>query len=163
MHVCTLTRCMAQMLQCIFTLPLHFIHTIGNSHPSDCKTTPENRKPRTGDIFRYLKTGITSTVLAQNVRKSRPNGTKGSKLPASALAETSLLLLAGCHSFRRWPAGPVAGIGTPRTLNCEDLCGLEAVAHVAKRLLQRPKALVCRGPCRPASIATRCTGACSNK
>lgn len=44
------------------------------AYPSCPKTSPVKRKPNTGDAFTDLKIGITRTVAAKNVKKSRPRG-----------------------------------------------------------------------------------------
>ena len=47
--------------------------------PSWPSTSPEKRKPSTGEALADLKTGTTSTVAARKVRKSRPRGRRTSE------------------------------------------------------------------------------------
>ena len=68
-----------------------FINTVQKqpeAYPSCPNSRPENKKPSTGDALTDLNSGITRTVAAQNVKKSRPKGTKGS---GAAEAVTFLL------------------------------------------------------------------------
>ena len=45
--------------------------------------------PRTGDALTDLNSGMTSTVVAKNVRKSSPSGTRDPSPPASRLAQVN--------------------------------------------------------------------------
>jgi hypothetical protein len=49
---------------------------------------PEKRNPKTGEAFTDLKSGITNTVAAKNVKKSSP---RGSSVSGAALAKVLLL------------------------------------------------------------------------
>lgn len=48
------------------------------AYPSCPSSSPENRKPRTGDALTDLNNGMTRTVAAKKVKKSSPSGTRGS-------------------------------------------------------------------------------------
>ncbi len=48
------------------------------AYPSCPRMSPLKRKPSTGEAFTDLKTGMTITVAAKKVRKSRPSGSSTS-------------------------------------------------------------------------------------
>ena len=79
---------------CVYRKTLH------QPYPSCPSSRPENRKPSTGDALTDLNSGMTNTVAARNVRKSRPRGTKGS---GAAVADTFLCFvrLGRCKQGRR--------------------------------------------------------------
>ena len=73
---------------------IYAVHTQPEAYPSCPNSRPENKKPSTGDALTDLNSGMTKTVAAKNVRKSKPKGTRG-----SGAAEAVTFLLA---RLERW-------------------------------------------------------------
>jgi hypothetical protein len=63
-HTCS------QWRHCFIRMQCTCYKRVQSAHPNCCRTKPENRNPRTGDMFSFLKSGMTVTVDARKYSPS---------------------------------------------------------------------------------------------